>query len=93
MIAVFAANRTRKVQYQVSYEGTLIGRAIRAHVKRLRQDSTQDPPTLLSGNPDVKILMVVVEGQNEIQAMEISHASDPRFYVLRRVSPTLATTG
>jgi tetratricopeptide (TPR) repeat protein len=74
------------VQHQVSYSGTLQGRAIQAHVKRTRKDAPQIPTTLLSvGHDEIKVLMVIVEGEREISVAEFAQASKPRFYSLRPV--------
>jgi tetratricopeptide (TPR) repeat protein len=75
-----------RVQYQVTYSGTLRGRAIQGQVKRARKDAPQVPPSLLSaGQDEIKVLMVVADGEREIHVAEFAQTGKTRFYTLRRV--------
>jgi tetratricopeptide (TPR) repeat protein len=82
-LLAFAGQRSQSIRYQMSYEGTVAGRAVQARVKRTQEGAPT--PTLLSIDSSRKVLMVVSEGLDALQSMEISSGSQPKFYTLTRV--------
>jgi len=82
-LATFGSRGTQSIRYQVTYEGTIIGRAIQARVKRIRDGAPSSG--LLSIDPSHKVLMILTDGLDALQSMESSSGNQPNFYSLTRL--------
>jgi tetratricopeptide (TPR) repeat protein len=85
MFAAFGGAGTHIIKYEVSYQGTLIGRAIRAQLKHTGPGSGASASLLGAGDVESDVLLIVSADGSEIDAMELSASGTARFYPLRRL--------
>lgn len=79
------SNGNALVRFRVEYNGTLRGRAIKAHVTRSQEGATPTAsPIFDSLKDETKVLMVLTDDESELRVMENPSGSDPGFYTLKR---------
>jgi Flp pilus assembly protein TadD len=77
--------QNRPDRYHVKYKGVFRGRAIEGSMSRTLEDDPTKARGPLSSVYETKVLMVLTDEGNEIQAMERPEKGVPRFYTLTKL--------
>ena len=76
---------TPSIKYLVRYEGSILGKAVRAVFNQSREG--ESPPTLLGGaKTETAVLMILSDSLDEIRVYEIGSKKENQFYNIKRLS-------